>query len=120
LLATEDEAIKAADSDEDSMNDTKEPSVFVREEYVLAHSNNVDLVVNNNFTGQNLISDLKFFKMITKRQMPDIFEDILYQRDLVRPLAPKSPEQAGDKTILSAELLFIHAQEDLIEKSLGP
>ena len=51
--------------------------------------------------------------------MPDMFEDILYQRDLVRPLAPKIAEDQTDKVQLSAELLFIHAQEDLIEKSLG-
>jgi hypothetical protein len=51
--------------------------------------------------------------------MPDVFEDILYQRDLVRPLAPKMAEQT-DNAVVSAELLFIHALEDLVEKTLGP
>lgn len=83
----------------------------MREEYVLAHTNNVDIVSNNKFEGNKHLSKLKFFKMITKRQMPDMFEDVLYQHDLVRPLVPKAEEvhQVGDKTILRAELLFIHA-----------
>lgn len=93
----------------------------MREEYVLAHTNNVDIVSNDKFSGAKHLKSLKFFKMITKRQMPDMFEDILYQDDLVRPLAPQEEEvlQVGDRTLLRAEVLFIHACEDLVEKALG-
>ena len=74
------------------MEDTKEHSFFVREEYVLAHTNNVDIISNDKFAGAKYLKSLKFYKMITKRQMPDMFEDILYQGDLVRPLAPAEEE----------------------------
>ena len=113
---------ESVDSDESNQSSgdeavsEREKSFFVREEYVLAHTNNVDLVISQNFDGSKWLKGFKFCKMITKRQMPDIFGDILYQRDLVRPLAPKL---AQDKEAVSAELLFIHAQEDLVEKQLG-
>lgn len=81
------------ESEDDSHEpENKESSFLVREEYVLAHSNNVDLIANKSFAGHALVSELRFFKMITKRQMPNMFEDILYQNDLVRPLAPKTPD----------------------------
>jgi len=50
----------------------------VREQYVLAHGNNVDIVITNNFAGQKLLKGLNFYKVITKRQMPQMFKDILY------------------------------------------
>ena len=54
---------------------------------MLAHTNNVDIIINNKFEGHNLLKHLKFFKMITKRQMPNKFEDIIFQSgDSVRPL----------------------------------
>ena len=55
-----------------------EKNFYIREQYVLAHSNNVDIISNNKFTGHHLLKNQKFFKMITKRQMPDMFEDILF------------------------------------------
>ena len=55
-----------------------EKNFYIREQYVLAHSNNVDIILNDKFTGHNLLKDQKFFKMITKRQMPNMFEDILF------------------------------------------
>ena len=55
-----------------------ETNFYVREQYVLAHSNNVDIVTTDNFAGQNLLKGLNFYKVITKRQMPSMFKDILY------------------------------------------
>ena len=49
---------------------TGETNFYVREQYVLAHSNNVDIVSNTNFIGHQLLKGLKFYKVITKRQMP--------------------------------------------------
>ena len=46
---------------------TGETSFYVREQYVLAHSNNVDIVSNTNFIGHKLLKGLKFYKVITKR-----------------------------------------------------
>lgn len=46
---------------------TGETSFYVREQYVLAHSNNVDIVSNTNFVGHKLLRGLKFYKVITKR-----------------------------------------------------
>lgn len=51
----------------DEIIDQKETSFFVREDYVLAHTNNVDLVMNSKFEGSKHLRGLKFFKMITKR-----------------------------------------------------
>jgi len=114
-------AVEEESEEDDTSTELKEKSFLVREEYVLAHTNNVDIVLNTKFVGHNHMQSQKFYKMITKRQMPDMFEDILYQGDFVRPLAPVMQEVhfIGDKTVLPAELLFIHAQEDLIEKMLG-
>jgi len=44
-----------------------ETNFYVREQYVLAHSNNVDIVFNNNFEGQSFLKGLNFYKVITKR-----------------------------------------------------
>jgi len=55
---------------------------------VLAHTYNVEIVINSKFHGQNLLKHKKFFKMVTKRQMPNMFEDVLHSNDSVRPLAP--------------------------------
>lgn len=50
-----------------------------------------------------------------------MFEEVLYQHDSIRPLVPQQIEiqTIEGKPMLCSELLFIHAQEDLIEKSLG-
>ena len=50
--------------------------------------------------------------------MPQMFKDILYQTDPMRPLA-SSKENAEFDEELDSEIVFIHAQEDLIEKTLG-
>lgn len=55
-----------------------ETSFYVREQYVLAHSNNVDIVINDKFIGHNLLKGFKFYKVITKRQMPQMFKELLY------------------------------------------
>jgi hypothetical protein len=49
--------------------------------------------------------------MITKRQMPNMFEEVLYQHDSIRPLVPQKIEieTVEGKPILCSELLFIHA-----------
>ena len=44
-----------------------ETGFLVREQYVLAHSNNVDIVINDNFVGHQQLKGLKFYKVITKR-----------------------------------------------------
>ena len=97
-----------------------EKNFFVREEHVLAHSSNVDIVHSDNFKGANLLKGMQFFRMVTKRQMPDNFLDILFQRDKMRPFASTNgsmPYQFNKD--LDSEFLFIHAFEDLIEKALG-
>ena len=50
--------------------------------------------------------------------MPNMFEDILFQNDMMRPLAP-TKEKCVDSEDLDSEILIIHGQQDLIEKSLG-
>ena len=44
-----------------------ERTLNIREQYVLAHSNNVDMVLTQSNQKTKLIKDLRFFKMITKR-----------------------------------------------------
>ena len=112
---------ESEDEDEGEPVELKEVNLYIREQYVLAHTNNVDIIINNKFNGHRLLKHLKFFKMITKRQMPNMFEEVLYQHDSIRPLVPHKIEieTVEGKPILCSELLFIHAQEDLIEKSLG-
>ena len=75
---------------------------------MLAHSNNVDIVINDNFEETKLLKGFKFCKVITKRQMPQMFKDILYQRDSMRPLA-SSKESAGFDEELDSEIIIIHA-----------
>lgn len=112
---------ESEDEDQAETVELKEVNLYIREQYVLAHTNNVDIIINSKFNGHHLLKHLKFFKMITKRQMPNMFEEVLYQHDSMRPLVPQMVEsQTVDGTaIFCSELLFIHAQEDLIEKSLG-
>ena len=47
-----------------------------------------------------------------------MFKDILYQEDPMRPLASNKENAEFDED-LDSEILFIHAQEGLIEKNLG-
>ena len=47
-----------------------------------------------------------------------MFKDILYQEDPMRPLASNKENAEFDED-LDSEVLFIHAQEGLIEKNLG-
>ena len=97
----------AEDSSSDGNgSEPKEKNFFVREQYVLGHSNNVDIICNNNFPGHNLLNK-KFFKMITKRQMPSMFEDILFQNDTMRPLAPTKDKSTTNED-LDSEILIIH------------
>lgn len=50
--------------------------LFVREEYVLAHTNNVEIVINNKFSGAKYVSQA-YFKVISRAQMPGLFDDFL-------------------------------------------
>ena len=50
--------------------------------------------------------------------MPQMFKDILYQEDPMRPLASCKEDGEFDEE-LDSEIVIIHAQDDLIEKSLG-
>jgi len=50
--------------------------------------------------------------------MPQMFKEILYQRDPMRPLASNKKSAQFDEE-LDSEIVIIHAQEDLIEKNLG-
>ena len=87
-----------------------EESYFVREEYVLAHTANIEIVINNKFSGANLMKQ-PFFKVITRRQMPQMFEDFLKSNAII-PL--DQPTVTDD-----SEMLFIHAHDSLVEKTLG-
>ena len=49
------------------LNNLVENNFYIREQYVLAHSYNVDLVMNDRYQGYNILKNQKFFKMITKR-----------------------------------------------------
>ena len=50
--------------------------------------------------------------------MPQMFKELLYQPDPMRPLA-SSKESAKFDEELDSEIVIIHAEEDVIEKSLG-
>ena len=50
--------------------------------------------------------------------MPQMFKDILYQTDPMRPLASSKENGEFDEE-LDSEIVIIHAQDDLIEKNLG-
>lgn len=41
-------------------------SIYVREEYVLAHSSNIEIVISNKFEGSKHLAKLHFFKVITR------------------------------------------------------
>jgi hypothetical protein len=41
---------------------------YIREQYVLAHTNNVDIVINDRYEGSKLLKgNRRFYKTITKR-----------------------------------------------------
>lgn len=67
-------------------------------------------MINNKYLGQKLLQPYQFFKMITRKQMPEMFEDFL-QADVIPLQMPELED--------SVELLFIHSHDDLIEKALG-
>jgi hypothetical protein len=57
-----------------------------------------------------------FFKIITKNQLPFLFENFLEDHtDSVRPLST----QYQEKQKQAKELMFIHSQENIVEKNLG-
>ena len=76
-MKIDDEEDSSEDDDSSAKTIKPEKNFYIREQYVLAHSNNVDIILNNKFVGHKLLNK-KYFKMITKRQMPDMFEDILF------------------------------------------
>ena len=67
-------------------------------------------MINNKFTGAKLVKHL-FFKVITRKQMPHMFEDFL-KSDAMIPLEKPYNDDECD-------LIFIHAHDSLIEKRLG-
>ena len=77
---------------------------------MLAHTSSIEIVINNKFAGAKHVKH-PFFKVITRKQMPSMFEDFL-QSDAMIPL-DKSYTEDG------TELIFLHAHDQLIEKRLG-
>lgn len=83
----------------------------MQEQYVLAHTNNIDLVINSQYEGRKHLGNSKmFFKLITKHQMPFMFEHFLEDdTDNVRPLA----NLYKDDKKKSKELVFLHSHGKL-------
>eukprot|EP00347_Sterkiella_histriomuscorum_P011442 403372437 len=92
--------------------------LLVLEPYVLAHTNNIDLVLNKSYKGRQFFGgrNKQFYKLITKHQLPFMFEDFLQdQSDNIKPLA----NQYRDTSKQAKELVFLHSNENIIEKTLG-
>ncbi|CDW83240.1 UNKNOWN [Stylonychia lemnae] len=87
--------------------------ISVLEQYVLAHTSNIDLVINKSYQGRNILGRSKqYFKLITKHQLPFLFEHFLQdETDNIKPLANQYKEVEKQ----AKELVFLHVNE----KSLG-
>ena len=55
---------------------------------MLAHSNNIDMAICKNFKGSSSLRGQRYFKMITKMQLPFLYEHFLDDlTDTVKPIA---------------------------------
>jgi hypothetical protein len=76
----------------------------VQEKYVLAHTNNTDLILNSSHQGIKLMNGQRYFQIISRNQLHENYERFLDDdNDNIKPLSAKFKDDSKE----SKELVFI-------------